>query len=176
MMRITISGPPGSGKTTVCRRLSEMLSIECVVSGEVFRQMAKNHDLSLAEFGELAKNDPSYDRMLDDKMLEIARENDTIILEGRLTAFMLTRHGLEAFRVYLDADLEERARRVSKREGIPPKVVLERIKERERCEAARYLEHYDIDISDQSVYDLMLDTTYIPAQKVADLILEKVTP
>jgi predicted cytidylate kinase len=175
-MRITISGPPGSGKTTVCRRLSEMLSIECVISGEVFRQMAKNHDLSLAEFGELAKNDSSYDRMLDDRMLEIARENDTIILEGRLTAYMLTRHGLEAFKVYLDADMQERANRISKREEIPMEIVLERIKERERCEAARYLEYYGIDISDQSVYDLVLDTTNIPAEKVADLILDKVTP
>jgi predicted cytidylate kinase len=175
-MRITISGPPGSGKTTVCRRLSEMLSIECVISGEVFRQMAKNHDLSLAEFGELAKNDPSYDRMLDDRMLEIARENDTIILEGRLTAYMLTRHGLEAFKVYLDADMQERASRISNREEIPVEIALERIKERERCEAARYLEYYGIDISDQSVYDLVLDTTNIPAEKVADIILDKVTP
>ncbi|NYT11796.1 MAG: AAA family ATPase [Methanomassiliicoccales archaeon] len=175
-MRITISGPPGSGKTTVCRRLSEMLSIECVISGEVFRQMAKNHDLSLAEFGELAKNDPSYDRMLDDRMLEIARKNDTIILEGRLTAYMLTRNGLEAFKIYLDADIQERASRISKREEIPMKIALERIKERERCEAARYLEYYGIDISDQSVYDLVLDTTNIPAEKVADLILDKVTP
>lgn len=175
-MRITISGLPGSGKTTVCQRLSEMLSIECVISGELFRQMAKNHDLSLAKFGELAKNDPSYDRMLDDRMIEIARENDTIILEGRLTAYMLTRHGLEAFKVYLDADLEERASRISKREGIPMEVALERIKERERCEAARYLDYYDIDISDRSVYDMVLDTTTIPAEKVADIILEKVTP
>jgi predicted cytidylate kinase len=175
-MRITISGPPGSGKTTVCRRLSEMLSIECVISGEVFRQMAKNHDLSLAEFGELAKNDSSYDRKLDDRMLEIARENDTIILEGRLTAYMLTRHGLEAFKVYLDADMQERASRISKREEIPVEIALERIKERERCEAVRYLEYYGIDISDQSVFDLVLDTTNIPAEKVADLILDKVTP
>jgi predicted cytidylate kinase len=176
MMRITISGPPGSGKTTVCRRLSEMLSIKCVISGEVFRQMAENHDLSLAEFGELAEKDPSYDRMLDDRMLEIAKNNDTIILEGRLTAYMLTQHGLEAFRIYLDADLEERASRVSKREEIPLEIALERIKERERCEAARYLEYYDIDISDRSVFDLVLDTTNTPAEKVADLILDKVTP
>ncbi len=39
-MRITISGPPGSGKTTVCSKLSEALGLEAVVFGKIFREFA----------------------------------------------------------------------------------------------------------------------------------------
>jgi len=174
-MRITISGPPGSGKTTVCRRLSEMLSIQCVISGEVFRQMARDHSLSLAEFGYLAEHDPSYDKMLDQRMVDLARENDNLIMEGRLTAHMLTENGLEAFRVLLDADPTERGRRIAEREGITQDEAEARIAERERCEAARYIDYYGIDITDDSVYDLKINTTHIQAEEVADIILERVT-
>jgi predicted cytidylate kinase len=172
-MRITISGPPGSGKTTVCRMLADELHMECVISGEVFRQMARDHGMSLAEFGLLAEQDPSYDRMLDDRMVDLARESDDIILEGRLTAHMLSRNGLRAFRVLLDADLDERARRVVEREGISPDEARNRIVERERCEAARYLEYYDIDIDDHSIFDLVVDTTSISAPEVTDVILRR---
>ena len=50
-MRITISGPPGSGKTTACNRLSEMLGLKAVVFGKIFRELAAEKHLSLLEFG-----------------------------------------------------------------------------------------------------------------------------
>ncbi len=40
-MRITISGPPGSGKTTACKLLSERLGLEMVVFGRIFRELAQ---------------------------------------------------------------------------------------------------------------------------------------
>ena len=172
-MRVTISGPPGSGKTTVCRKLSELLRVECVISGTIFRQMAREHDLSLAEFGRLAEEDPRYDRKLDERMVEIAKENEDIILAGRLTAHMLSRNGIPAFRIYLDADVDERTRRVAEREDLPLKETREIIVARERCEATRYLAYYDIDIGGRSIYDLVVDTTSISAKEVADLIVAK---
>ena len=39
-MRITISGPPGSGKTTACANLSERLGLKAVVFGKIFRNFA----------------------------------------------------------------------------------------------------------------------------------------
>ncbi len=172
-MRITISGPPGSGKTTVCRMLGDRLGIDVVISGHIFRQMAKEHGMSLQEFGRMCEADPQADIALDERMVEIARQNDHVCLEGRLTAYMLTRHGIDAFRVLLTADIGERARRVAEREGGDANQRKAEIEEREACEAKRYQAYYDIDIRDRSVYDLVIDTTHIPAEEVAGAIIRE---
>ncbi|MFQ6072541.1 MAG: (d)CMP kinase, partial [Methanosarcinales archaeon] len=39
-MIITISGKPGSGKSTVAKALSDYFLMDLVSSGEVFRQLA----------------------------------------------------------------------------------------------------------------------------------------
>ncbi|MDD4669066.1 MAG: AAA family ATPase, partial [Candidatus Methanomethylophilus sp.] len=91
-MRITISGPPGSGKTTVCAKLSEALGLKAVVFGQVFRELAAERGISLAELGALAERDPNIDQSIDAKIVDTARANPDIILESRLSAYMLTRH------------------------------------------------------------------------------------
>ena len=45
--------------------------------------------------------------------------------------------------------------------------------EREECEAIRYSQWYGIDINDKSVYDLIVDTSDVPPEKVVDIILKK---
>ncbi len=170
-MRITISGPPGSGKTTVCNLLSQRLEMRCVISGQLFREMAKEQGLSLADFGSLCELGPQHDRALDERIVEIARKNKDIILEGRLAAHMLHRHGLAALKVYLDADTEERAERVAGREKITEDTAKEEVLVREACEERRYQTYYDIDINDKTIYDLVVDTTHLTPDQVVDKIV-----
>ena len=46
-MRITVSGLPGSGTTSLARYLSEKHNFKLISAGEVFRQMAKEHNMDL---------------------------------------------------------------------------------------------------------------------------------
>ncbi len=115
-MRITISGPPGSGKTTVCGKLSEALGLKAVVFGQVFRQLAAEKGLTLVELGKLAEQDPQIDADIDAKIVETARSSPDIILESRLSAYMLTRNGIPALRVFLEASPEVRFARIGIRE------------------------------------------------------------
>lgn len=172
-MRITISGPPGSGKTTVCSLLSKLSGVECVVSGAIFRDMATELGLTLEEFGKMAERDDRYDRLLDEKILQIAGEKEDVILEGRLAAFMLSRSGIPALKVYLDADREERARRASERDAVERERASRETEERERCEASRYRAYYGIDLTDRSVYDLVIDTTCLTPEEVVAMIMSK---
>lgn len=173
-MRITISGPIGSGKTTVCNLLAKRLGYRMVISGSIFRDMAKEHDLSLAEFGALCERDMRHDRLLDERMVDIAQESPDIILEGRLVAHMLKKHGIPALKFFLTADLETRAKRVVEREGKPLDVALLEMKERESSEAARYQSYYGINIRSVDVYDVVIDTADRTPEQIVDLMVEKV--
>jgi predicted cytidylate kinase len=172
-MRITISGPIGSGKTTVCKLLAQRLNLPFLVSGMVFRDMARQLGLSLEEFGRLAESDPKYDKMIDETYVERASKTSDIIIESRLAAHMLTRADLEAFRVYLYAAPTTRANRVAEREDKDPECVLPEMLERERSEAKRYWAFYEIDLNDMSVYDIIIDTTDIEPDVVVDRIIRE---
>lgn len=173
-MRITISGPPGSGKTTVCGKLSEALGIQAVVFGQVFRQLAAEKGLSLIEFGKLAENDPSIDAAIDAKIVETARNTPDIILESRLSAYMLTRNGIPALRVYLDASPEVRFARIGIREEKEVQHAIQETNARQASEAKRYKMYYDIDIEDRSVYDLIINTDTLSPEEVLQKILDAV--
>ena len=173
-MRITISGPPGSGKTTACNKLSEILGLKAVVFGKIFRELAAEKHLSLIEFGELAEKDPSIDQAIDNKILEIARENENIILESRLSAYMLSRNSIPAFKIYLGASPEVRMSRIGVREGQTLEDAKKETLERQASEAKRYMMYYNIDINDMSVYDLVVNTDELDPDGVIDAILKAI--
>jgi len=172
-MRITISGPPGSGKTTVCRLLAAKLGYRYIISGNVFREMAAKLHLTLTEFGKLAEEDPKYDRMIDDSMVALATEDNEVVLEGRLAAYNLARNDFVAFKVFLDADPQVRAARILEREKGDLRTVMNEMREREVCEVARYSQWYGIDINDKSVYDLIVNTSDTPPEKVVEIIVKE---
>jgi len=171
-MRITISGPPGSGKTTVCNKLALKLSYDAVVFGKIFRDIAAERGLSLSELGGIAEKDRSIDELIDSRILQLARENDNMILESRLSAYMLTRNGIPAFRVYLDASPDVRIRRIGARENETHEQTMKITAEREASEAKRYMMYYGIDINDTEIYDLIVNTDETDADGVVEKIID----
>lgn len=171
-MRISISGLPGSGTSTVADIISQSTGFKIISAGVIFRKAAQDRGLTLAEFGKLAESRPVIDIELDKLMMDEARKVDDIILEGRLAGEMCAYHKVEAFKVWIDADIEERARRVVKRESKPLEQIVKEIRDREECEWKRYMDFYEIDLKDRTVYDLVVDSTTIPADAVAKMILD----
>lgn len=169
---VTIGGPPGSGTTTVAKILEEILGLKHEYLGAIFREMAQEYGMSLEEFSTYAENHPEIDKELDRRAVEMARKGG-IILEGRLAGWMVHRHGIRAFKIWIDADERERARRVVERDGGTIEENMVRMKVREESERRRYLEIYGIDISDLNIYDLVVDSTFISPQKVAEIIINK---
>ncbi|MBQ7702586.1 MAG: AAA family ATPase [Candidatus Methanomethylophilaceae archaeon] len=173
-MRLTISGPPGSGKTTACNRLSEELGLKAVVFGKIFRELAAEKGISLAELGALAERDPSIDKGIDERIIEIAKANDDIILESRLSAHMCVRNNIPAFKIYLQASPDVRISRIGVREGDSLEKAKADTIERQKSEAKRYKMYYDIDIDDMSVYDLVVNTDDLDPDGVLDEILKSI--
>ncbi|MCB0971582.1 MAG: cytidylate kinase family protein [Acidimicrobiales bacterium] len=169
-MLITLSGLPGSGTSTVARTVASRLALDHVDGGTVFRSLASERGLTLAAFAEVAEGDDSIDRALDDRLLDRAREGD-VVLESRLAGWLATRARLRAIRVWIECDERERARRVGGRDGHDLDEALAANREREASERTRYLTYYGIDLSDRSLYDLVLDSTErAPQELVADIV------
>ena len=172
-MRITISGPPGSGKTTLGRLISQKTGMELVYAGQVFRDMAKEKGMSIEEFGRLAENDDKIDRELDERMVKIALDRDNIIIDGRLTGYMTHKHGIDAFRVYVTAELPIRVERIAGREEKDIETVEREVLERERSEYERYMKYYGFDIRDTEIYDLVLDSSHMSPDELAEKLLHE---
>lgn len=170
-MRIAVSGPPGSGKTTVSELVGERLGYEVVLVGQIFRQMALERGVDLESFGRLAEEDDTIDRDLDRRTLEIARAHDDIVLEGRLAGALMRRGGVRAFTAYVHASMNVRAERIAGREQKQVDTVLGEIAARERSECRRYTEYYGVDPNDRSLYHLWVDSSDRTPEQLADEIV-----
>lgn len=157
-MQITVSGLPGSGTTTLSRLLAEYYDLELVSSGEIFRKMARERGMSLSEFGAMAERDPSIDLEIDKNQKSIIHSRENIILESRLAGHMAQGRP-NVLKVWIKAPVLTRVKRIQRREkSISFDDELKKTVERERSEALRYKNYYGIDITDLSIYDIVIDS------------------
>ncbi|UCH71727.1 MAG: AAA family ATPase [Thermoplasmatales archaeon] len=173
MTVITISGTPGSGKSTVAKILEKRTKLKYVNSGIIFREMAKNYNMSLERFGVFCEKNEEIDKEVDNKQLNILKEG-RVILEGRLAGWIAHHNKIPALKVMIDADVETRTKRILKREKRNIKDIKKEIIEREKSEAIRYKKYYDIDLKDVSIYDLFIDSTDKNPEKIVELIIKKI--
>lgn len=170
-MIISVSGLPGSGTTTASKLLSEKTDMKLISSGEVFREMAKERDMSLQEFSDLAEKNEEIDKRLDKKMIKKAEEGT--ILEGRLTGHLLEKSEKDAFKIWLKAPLDVRVNRIADREMVKNKDKLKkRVVKREKSERKRYKDYYNIDLTDTSIYDMTLDSRKNSPDQIVEKIID----
>lgn len=172
---ITVSGPPGSGTTTLSRLLKERLGLPYVYAGQIFRDQAEERGMGLEEFGRLCEEDDAVDRGLDDEQTRLLQEaaagDQGLILEGRLSGWLASRAGIPALKVFVDCDEVERVRRIVERDGGDDADQAEATRVREESEAVRYNHYYGIDVDDMSPYDLVLDSTGQGPDALADAVV-----
>jgi cytidylate kinase len=168
---ITVSGPPGCGATTVCNRLSAVLDCGYVSGGDIFRELADERDMSLSQFIAEAEASEEIDRALDRRLQTIAEKwgtaNKAFILESRLAGWLAGNRA--DLRIWLDAPAEVRVDRTRAREEMEAEMRV-----REVSEAGRYESYYGIDITDQSFYDLSINTARWDENTVLDILLSAV--
>ncbi|MCU4741478.1 AAA family ATPase [Halobacteria archaeon AArc-m2/3/4] len=171
-MLLTVSGPPGSGKSTTAALLADTFDLEHVSGGDIFRQLADERDYTPLEFNKLAEENEEIDRDLDRRLREIARERDDLVLESRLAGWLAGEHA--DFRFWLDAPASVRGERIADREDKDPDRATEETRAREASEAQRYQEYYGIDIEDLKIYDLSVNTARWEPDAVLDMLVTAV--
>jgi cytidylate kinase len=168
-MIITISGAPGTGTTTLARRLSSELSIRWVNSGELFRKIASEKDVTVKDLCRMAERGPEIDYLVDDAQRSLAKEGPGVF-EGRLSGHLIDAD----LKVMLKTDLKVRAERIATRESKLVEDALEESRAREESEARRYEKYYNIDVSDLSIYDLVIDTGKFDELGTGNIVLAAV--
>jgi cytidylate kinase len=172
-MIVTISGQAGSGKSTVAGILAKRLGYKHYSVGDLRRKMAREKGLTLAELNRLGEKDDFTDKDVDEYQKGLGKTEDNFVIDSRLGFHFIP----NSVKIYLDCELRERARRVFRDErtveGFKNLGEVEKaLEERERSDSFRYKKYYGVDCFDKSNYDLVIDTTRIPAKDVAEKILD----
>ena len=109
-MIITISGLHGTGKSSVGKKIAEKLGYDYYSTGQAFRDLAKEHEMSLEEFSDYVENNPQIDEKLDQKVIELAEKGD-IVIDSQLGGHLL--QDIADFKILLTAPLKIRVKRMS---------------------------------------------------------------
>lgn len=184
-MIITISGDPGSGKSTVAMIITDKFAGERIYAGRIFREMAQQQGMSLEEFLQYTEAHPEIHRQVDQQIRDEARKIDQdgrmAVVEGRVQFHFMP----ESFKIFLAVSLDEAARRILQDLGDPQarrsrnensvssvEEMKEKIKKRIITDQERYSRLYQINILDQSKFDLVIDTTSLTPEQVVQVILD----
>ena len=158
LLKVTISGPPGSGTSTLVSRIASSRDWSSLNGGDVFREEARTRGLTVEQLSSEAKEDLDVDRSLDLLLQKRMSSNDSPeIVESRLSGWWAHKNNLDCLRVWVNVSEQERARRIQKREGGDLEDCLRKSQKRQRDDMERYSILYDINLDDMSPYNLVID-------------------
>ena len=172
---IVIGGLPGAGSSTIARELAEELDYTHFDAGKVFKKIAKEKGMTMPEFEEYILDHPEMDIELDKKLEEMLKNDKKLVINSKVAALFAQKKDLNIKTIWLFADMKTRAERVMKREGFSLEKAQEYIEKRSEKEVKRYKKLYSIDLTDHTVYNIVIDTNARnPKEIVRDIILEMI--
>lgn len=172
-MIITISGLPGSGKSTIGRMLAEKLGYKFYSIGDLRGKMAMKKGMTIDELNELGKKEDWTDKDADEYQRKLGEDEDNFVIDGRLSFYFIPR----SFKIFLDIDPRVGAERVFKRQRPDEKPaanveeLTQRMRQRVISDALRYKKYYNLEYPDRKAFDLTIDTTDLTPEQIVDRIL-----
>lgn len=164
-MILTISGVPGSGKTSTGKLVAEQLGYSFYSIGGLRAKMAEERGVTIDELNALGEKDHSTDTGVDEEQRRLGETQDNFVVEGRLSWYFIP----QSFKVFLTCDPDEAARRIylAKKKGDrndePSYTDIEdsrkHLDDRMASDTRRYQKIYGLNYQDESHYDLVVDTT-----------------
>lgn len=174
LRKISITGDLGSGKSTVCKLLSEQHGFNVYSIGSIQRALAKKYGMTILEFNKYMETHTEIDEEIDNELAMIGRREEDMILDSRM-AWHFVPH---SFKVYLSVDIDTAVQRISAadRGGVETygsfEEAKQKILERKSSENFRYMNKYNVDCSNMDNYDIVIDSTNLSPQEAADIIME----
>lgn len=171
---ITLTGKPGSGKSSTADRVAEMLGYTRYSSGQMVRDILEHESLTLTEYNRRASSDHALDARVDEKLRDL-RDQEDIVIDARLGFYWLP----ESFKVYLDLDIDVATARIfkdsisnqSRKQAGEQSSSLadasDAVRARMHAEQERFRQLYHIDPFNTAYFDLVIDTSRHSPETVA---------
>jgi len=174
---ICVCGMAGSGKSTLAKRLAEKYGLKYYSGGDALKALALEKGHKPLEHGwweskeglsflEKREKNPEFDKAVDQKLLEIAKQGD-VVLDSWTMPWLLK----DGFKIWLEASPRKRAERVAKRDNITVKEALKALKKKEEKTKVIYRKLYGFQLGeDFSPFHLILDTDNLSAEEVFQVL------
>ncbi|MBW2993722.1 cytidylate kinase family protein [Candidatus Woesearchaeota archaeon] len=172
-MIITISGKPGSGKTTAAKSVAKKLGYRHFSMGDLRGRIAKKHKMTIDELNELGRKEFWTDKEADKELIKIGKKEDNYVIDTWIGFHFIP----NSVKIFLEVDLKAGAKRIFKDQRKDEekhsnvKEVENMLRKRIRNSRARYRKWYNIDFLDKSNYDLVIDTSKMKKKEVVDEIM-----
>ncbi|MFH1065965.1 MAG: cytidylate kinase family protein [Nanoarchaeota archaeon] len=172
-MQISICGTPGSGKSTVAKIIADKLKYKYYSVGQLRRQMAEKRGLTIYEFNQLKED---TDTEFDNIQKKIGEDEDNFVIEGRLSFHFIPK----SLKFFFKTDIKKAAERVFKDQRSSEKKyktieeAREEMQERMDNDKRRYKMHYNLDPYEEKQFDVVIDTTNLNIDAVAEKVMEAV--
>lgn len=169
---MTISGLPGSGKSAVASRVAETLDIPHVSAGDFMREMAAERGVSILELSRSAEGKENIDREIDERTERLGRNGTDFVMDARLGWHFIP----QSIKIFLEVRPEVAARRIfgaargTEHENVDLETTERAIESRTESEKQRYMSYYELDYTDRSHYDLVIDTSDLTIDEVVQRI------
>jgi cytidylate kinase len=173
MSIISLTGDLGSGKSTVSTILCSVLGYNYVYTGQIQRKIAERYGMTTTQLNHYAENHPEIDDEIDSTFRALSGA-ENLVVDSRLAWYFIP----NSFKVFLKTDLNISAKRISSdkmrlNENYDShNEAAEAIVARKKSELKRYSQYYGVNCLDFSNYDLVVDTSHISPQEVAEIILK----
>jgi cytidylate kinase len=174
---VSISGMAGTGKSTLAKKLAKKYNLRYFSGGDALKELAKEEGYDSSNRGwwesseglsflEKRQKNLEFDRAVDEKLLEYARQGN-VLLDSWTMAWLLK----TGFKIWLAASVKQRAERIAKRDRIPLKEAFRVLKEKEARTKTIYKKLYGFTIGeDFEPFDLVLDTDNLTAGEVFQVL------
>lgn len=171
---ITLSGKPGSGKSSTADKVAELLGYTRYSAGDLVRTIIRKNGITLDEFNNMAIKDHKLDHDIDEELRNLRKEED-IVIDSRLGFYWIP----ESFKVYLDLDMDVATARIFKdavsnelreytsEDNYSIQEVQKLVQARLDNEKTRFKKLYGVNPYSEENFDLIVNTSRHSPQTVA---------
>jgi CMP/dCMP kinase len=181
LFSIVISGQPAVGKTTIACKLAEEFEIVMYNGGDILKMFAKEDkgysvkrddwwDTTEAKkFMKERKSDPSFDKKVDKKLIEIVKKGEAVITSYTLP-WLVLEESVIIIKFWLRGSPENRAKRMANRDGISFAEAKRITKLRDEENKRIYYRLYGFRFGeDLTVFDYVLNTDTLSLDSLVEI-------